>query len=137
MRVVSSQLLPTLQAINISRSDTIVARHVEWAGTSPQRRKGLLGYSTLDPEQAMYLVPCQWIHTFRMRFPIDVVFLAKNGRVLSVQQNLKPNRISKLIFRALGVLELSAGRLHATNTKIGDIIEFRDEKVPADLGQGK
>jgi uncharacterized membrane protein (UPF0127 family) len=121
----------TLQAINISGGDTLVARHVAWAGTSPQRRKGLLGYSKLDPDEAMYLAPCQWIHTFRMQFPIDVAFLAKDGRVLSIHHSLKPNRISKLIFRAEGVLELSAGRLRETNTKIGDVIVFQDAGNPS------
>lgn len=122
----SKQTRETLQAINVSEGGTLVASQVVWAGTSLQRRRGLLGYSKLDPGEAMYLVPCQWVHTFKMQFPIDLAFLAKGGRVLSIQHSLKPNRISKLIFRAEGVLELSAGRLRETNTKIGDVVVFQD-----------
>ena len=117
---------PALQAVNLSKDYTIVARNVEWAGTSALRRRGLLGRSGLDPEGAMYIVPCQWIHTFRMQFPIDVAFLAKDGRVLAVHHGLKPNRLSRLVFLAEGVLELSAGRLSLTNTEVGDIVEFRE-----------
>ena len=117
---------PSLQAVNVSKGNTIIARRVEWAGTSAQRRRGLLGRSELSPEEGMYLGPCQWIHTFRMRFPIDVAFLSREGRVLTVHHNLKPNRLSRIALRAQGVLELPSGRLHATNTEVGDIVQFRE-----------
>ena len=119
-------LEPSLQAVNVSKGGTIVARRVEWAGTSAQRRRGLLGRSGLDSEEGIYIVPCEGIHTFRMKFPIDVAFLGKDGRVLAVHHSLKPNRISRIVLRAQGVLELSAGRLRATDTEVGDIIQFRE-----------
>jgi len=117
---------PSLQAVNVSKGARIVACRVEWAGTSAQRRRGLLGRDGMDPEEGMYLAPCEWIHTFRMRFPIDVAFLARDGRVLALHHNLKPNRLSRIVLRAQGVLELSAGRLRATDTEVGDIIQFRE-----------
>ena len=117
---------PIVQAVNLSKEDTILAHRVEWAGTSALRRRGLLGRTGLDTEEAMYIVPCQWIHTFRMQFVIDLAFLAQDGRVLAVHHDLKPNRVSKLVFRAEGVLELSAGKLRVTNTEVGDIIELRE-----------
>ena len=124
---------PSLRAVNVSKGAKIVACPVEWAGTSAQRRRGLLGRDGLDPEEGMYLAPCGWIHTFRMRFPIDVAFLARDGRVLALHHNLKPNRVSKMVLRAQGVLELSAGRLRATDTHVGDIIQFRE--VDAQVAQ--
>lgn len=117
---------PWLQAVNVSKGDKVVACRVEWAGTSAQRRRGLLGRNKLDPEEGIYIVPCEGIHTFRMKFPIDVAFLDKDGKVLVVHHNLKPNRISRIVLRAQGVLELSAGRLRATDTGVGDIIRFRE-----------
>jgi uncharacterized membrane protein (UPF0127 family) len=60
-----------------------------------------------------------------MQFAIDVAFLAKDGHLLTVHHSLKPNRLSKIVFRAEGVLELSAGRLRVTDTEVGDIIELR------------
>ncbi|MCK4657552.1 MAG: DUF192 domain-containing protein [candidate division Zixibacteria bacterium] len=117
---------PIMQAVNLSKEDTILAHRVEWAGTSAQRRRGLLGRKGLDTDEAMYIVPCEWIHTFRMQFPIDVAFLAKDGRVLAVHHNLKPNRLSRIVFRAEGALELSAGKLRVTDTEVGDIIELRE-----------
>ena len=117
---------PLLQAVNISKGGTIVARRVEWAGTSERRRRGLLGREHMDPEEGIYIVPCKWIHMFGMKFPIDVAFLAADGRVLAVHHTLKPNRLSRIGFRAEGVLELPAGRLRATDTAVGDTIQFRE-----------
>ena len=122
----TNPLESSLQAVNVSKGGTIVARRVEWAGTSAQRRRGLLGRYRLDPEEGIYIVPCEGIHTFRMKFPIDVAFLGKDGRVLVIHHSLKPNRISRIVLRAQGVLELSAGRLRATDTGVGDVIQFRE-----------
>lgn len=117
----------TLKAVNLSKDGVVLADRVKWAGTSAERRQGLLGRSSLDSDEGIYLVPCKMIHMFGMRFPIDVAFLDRNGRVVAVHHSLKPNRLSKLSLRAEGVLELAPGRLRATNTDIGDIIELRGE----------
>lgn len=115
-----------VQVINTSKSGTIVATHVEWAGTSAMRRKGLSGRSELPKDSGIYLVPCEGVHTIGMKFPIDVAFLDSAGKILAVHHGLKPWRISKIVFRAEGVLEIAAGRLRETNTGIGDVIEFRE-----------
>jgi len=123
---------PTLlEAVNISKGESILAGKVEWAGTSADRKRGLLGRDTMDPEDGIYIVPCKMIHMFGMKFPIDVAFLAADGRVLALHHALKPNRLSRLVFRADGVLEMAAGKLNATGTTVGDIIKFRE--VPAEV----
>jgi uncharacterized membrane protein (UPF0127 family) len=111
-------------AVN-ARNGEVLARHVFWAGTSALRRKGLLGRDELDEQEGIYLVPCQWVHTFRMRFAIDVALLNSEGRVLTVHHGLRPNRLSRLVLRAEGVLELARGRLLDTDTRVGDFIELR------------
>ncbi|MCH7548796.1 MAG: DUF192 domain-containing protein [Candidatus Krumholzibacteriota bacterium] len=113
-----------VRAVNVSK-DSAVAARVQLAGTSSERRHGLLGRDTLDPAEGIYIVPTQWIHMFGMRFPIDVAFLASDGRVLFVHHGLKPNRLSRLVWRADGALELAEGALRASGTEVGDIIKFR------------
>jgi uncharacterized membrane protein (UPF0127 family) len=113
-------------AVNVTRG-TVLADRMEWAGTSETRRRGLLGRTHLEPGEGIYIVPCQWVHMFGMKFAIDVAFIALDGRVLSVQAGLKPNRLSKLVLRADGVLELPAGTLASTGTAPGDRVEFRDD----------
>ena len=105
---------------------------IEWAGSSGSRRKGLLGRESLEPGEGLYLVPCQWIHMFGMKIPLDIVFLHRNGHILHVHHGLKPNRLSRLVWRADGVLELPAGTLQSTATEVGDHIELIDEEEAQD-----
>lgn len=114
----------TLEAFNVTKNRA-VARRVEWSGSSATRRKGLLGRERIDEDEGMYIVPTQWIHMFGMRFPIDVAFLDSDGRVLHIHHRLKPNRLSRIVWRAEGALELAAGVLESTETTIGDFIELR------------
>ncbi len=113
-----------VRAWNVTRG-IVVAERVVWA-TGAAKRRGLLGRDRLDPGEGMYIVPCPWIHTFGMRFAIDAAFLARDGRVLAVHHRLPPNRLSRLVLFADGVLELPAGVLESTCTTPGDRIEFLD-----------
>lgn len=78
------------------------------AASLPARLRGLLGRLPLAPGQAMLLSPCSTIHTLGMRYPIDVVFLARDGRVLRVAREVAPWRM-RGHWRARCVLELAAG----------------------------
>lgn len=111
-------------AFNVSKN-RLLASKVEWAGTSESRRRGLLGRDGLSKNEGIYIVPTQWIHMFGMRFAIDVVFIDGDGRVLHMHHELKPNRLSRLVWQAEGALELPAGTLRETGTDVGDIIEIR------------
>lgn len=120
-----SEYGPPLRVVNVSR-DIVVARRVLWAGTSETRRRGLLGRNTIAGDEGMYIVPTQWIHMFGMQFPIDVAFLASDGRVLHVHHGLQPNRLSRLVWRAEGALELAQGALRESGTVAGDILQFEE-----------
>jgi uncharacterized membrane protein (UPF0127 family) len=79
---------------------------VEICDTARTRSRGLLGRDGLDG--ALLLEPAKQVHTFRMRFAIDVAFVAKDGRVLAVR-TMPPGRISPVVLRSRGVLEAEAG----------------------------
>jgi uncharacterized membrane protein (UPF0127 family) len=111
------------RAVNVTRN-AVVASRVEWAGTSESRRRGLLGRDHIEPSEGAYIVPTQWIHMFGMQFPIDVAFLDRDGRVLHICHALHPNRLSPIVWRAEGALELCAGTLKSTGTEVGDVIEI-------------
>jgi uncharacterized membrane protein (UPF0127 family) len=115
-----------MRAVNVTRN-TVLAERADWAGTSGARRRGLLGRESFEPGEGLYLAPCQWVHMFGMRFAIDVAFLARDGRVLAVHHDLRPGRISKLVWRADGALELPAGTLAATGTQVGDVVEMPED----------
>ena len=114
-----------MRALNKTRN-VLLAERLEWAGTSETRRKGLLGRTSFQPGEGIYIVPTQWIHMIGMKFPIDVAFLDREGKVLTIHHRLKPNRFSKLVLRADGALELPEGTLAETATTPGDIVVFED-----------
>jgi uncharacterized protein len=73
-----------------------------------ERLVGLLGRSTLPAGQGIWLTPCQAVHTIGMKFAIDVVFVARDGTVLRIDQSVPPGRI-RLCWRARSIIEMSAG----------------------------
>lgn len=68
------------------------------------------------------LTPFLWMHMFFMRFPIDIVFLDRNGIVLKINHHLRPWRVSSLVFGARQALELVAGSVAQSGTQTGDQI---------------
>ena len=113
-------------ARNITKR-VILADRLVWAGSGETRRRGLLDRTHLDAGEGMYITPTQWIHMFGMKFAIDVAFLSREGRVLVVHHGLKPKRLSRIVFRADGALELPEGTLTRTNTGVGDVVVFEGE----------
>lgn len=105
--------------------NTLVASAADLAGTSETRRTGLLNRSGLEPGEGLFIVPCEAVHCFFMKFAIDVIFLDKNHRVVKARPSLKPWRISGSL-RAHSVLELPEGQIAATATQPGDQFEFEE-----------
>jgi uncharacterized membrane protein (UPF0127 family) len=102
---------------------TVVAPRVRVASSLLARSIGLLGKSALPADEGLWLTPCTSIHTFFMRFPIDVLFIDGEGTARS-KATLKPWRISRWERRAAGALELPAGTLARTQTEPGDKISL-------------
>lgn len=118
-----------VRARNVTR-ETIVAERVEVAGTSEERRRGLLGRTGLEAGTGLWLVPCEWVHMFGMKFAIDIVVLDKNDVVVGVQEALRPGWIGKLFWRAHSTLELPVGAIRASGTVKGDRIAWEDHAGP-------
>jgi uncharacterized membrane protein (UPF0127 family) len=103
------------------RHGHIIAAKLLPAFDSASRKTGLLKHQSMPDNTAMVIAPCGAIHTFFMQFPIDVAFVAKNGRVLKIVQALGPWRIAGAL-RAYAVIELAAGTLARTDTRTGDTL---------------
>lgn len=96
---------------------------IEVADTSSKRRTGLLKHAGLARGQGIWIVPCEAVHTFGMKFSIDVLFLNKKRKVLKIREDMGRRRIA-LCLRAHSVLELPAGTIAATGTQPGDELEL-------------
>ena len=101
----------------------MVADRADIADTSLKRRTGLLKHTGLAPGEGLWITPCEGVHTFGMKFAIDVIFLNKKKKVLKIRPNMVKRRLA-LSLLAHSVLELPAGRLAETGTVAGDLLEF-------------
>ena len=99
-------------------SGAVLAEPVEGAFDSETRRRGLLGREGLD-EAALVIAPCNLVHTFFMRFAIDTVFVDREGLVVGVRHDLRPNRLSGA-WGAFATIELAAGQARRADVRPGD-----------------
>lgn len=105
---------------------TLLANRCLIAVTAFERMKGLLGTSELEDGCGMLIVPCNSIHTFFMRYPIDTAFLNDDLRIVYVTHSLPPWRVCIPIgVKARMALELPSGKLTRTNTTVGDELEIK------------
>lgn len=114
--------MPKLRVTNLTRG-TLLADRADIADTSAKRRTGLLKHSGLEPGEGLWIAPCEGVHTFGMKFPIDVIFLNRKRKILKIRPNMVRRRIA-LSLLAHSVLELPAGRLADTQTQAGDQLEL-------------
>jgi uncharacterized membrane protein (UPF0127 family) len=125
-----SFLSPLLRAGSMShvlenmRTHAVVADHLLTAFDSAQRRQGLLGRDSLPEGSALIIAPCSAVHTFFMRFAIDIAFVARDGRVIKVRSAVRPWRMA-LALRAFAVVELPPGALARSHTMSGDTLICR------------
>lgn len=106
-----------------TRNGLVLAQHIEAAFDSTTRRQGLLGREGLDAGAALIIAPSNSIHTFFMKFAIDTVFAARDGRVVKVCQSLPPWRIA-IAWKAFAVVELPADTITRTGTQVGDSLQI-------------
>ncbi len=108
----------------------IVADRLLTAFASADRNKGLLGRDSLPERAAMIIAPCTAVHTFFMRFSIDIAFVAKDGRVLKVRGGVRPWRIAAAL-GAFAVIELPAGALQRAGIAAGATLAVRAAADPS------
>ena len=109
--------------INVQRK-TVLSDHCHFANTVAKRMVGLLNRKSLAPGEGLLLDRCYGIHTFFMRFPIDVLFLDKDYRIMRAVPALPPWRTC-VVKKAVYVLELPVGTIERTQTTAGDQIQLR------------
>lgn len=110
---------PEALALVNARTGRVVATQLQTAFDSATRRKGLLGRTSMPGNAALFIAPCNGVHTFFMRFPIDIVFAGRDGRVVKVCHSVRPWRLA-LAFSAFATIELAAGVAGAAGVQKDD-----------------
>lgn len=111
--------------VNSSRQ-TIIASDVGVALSRRDRSRGLIGRDGMREEEALVIPRCRQVHTFGMRFAIDVLFVGRDGAVMRVCSDMPPRRISPIAWRGRLAIELPAGTAERTGTSAGDIVRILD-----------
>jgi uncharacterized protein len=107
-----------MRVINKTR-DNVLAENAAEARTFLARLRGWLGAAAPVAGSGLYLTPCAWVHTFGLRWALDVIYINSHGLVLAVR-TLAPARLGPWVPAAAGVLELPAGTCQRLNCRAGD-----------------
>jgi len=110
---------PAVVCLTDATRGVVVAQRVKVASSFLQRLRGLMGRSTLDPGEGLLIDPCSSVHTFFMRFPIDVLYIGADHVVRRVDHGMRPWRIGPLFTGAVYVVELPAGTARETGVVAG------------------
>ncbi len=106
--------------ISVRRTHALVANPARLAASLSARLVGLLRHDHLEPDEGLVLPACQSVHTWFMRFPIDLVFVDRRWRVVALQPSVRPWRFSPWVVQAWGVIELAAGTVERLHLQVGD-----------------
>jgi len=125
-KIVTMEKTKGRYAFNVTRQ-AFLATRLRVARTHYQRLMGLMGTSpsTFQDGQGLWIVPCHGVHTLAMRFPIDVIYLDKENRVIRIADNVRPWRITPVMVDCATVIELPAHTAWNTGTRVGDEIEIK------------
>lgn len=107
-----------------STRNVCIGENIEMADNFISRTFGLIPKQLLKSGEGLVIKPCCSIHTFFMRFDIDVVFINKKGKVVAVYSDVKPFRILPIHISSYFVLELCSGEIENKNIQKGDIIQL-------------
>jgi uncharacterized protein len=108
-----------LYVCNLTRQ-SFLSLNLKRADSSLKRLRGLLGRIRLRSDEGLWIVPSQGIHTIGLLFPIDVIYLDAQFRVIHLVENLGPLRIGPLRLGSSSVLELPTRTIYSSNTQLGD-----------------
>jgi len=104
----------------------VLAENASLADTALSRLVGLLGRSAIAPSEALIITHCRSIHMLFMKFPLDVIFVDKNNKVVGLVCNILPFRFSPYFFRAVAAIEIFPGTIARTQIQMKDEICFEE-----------
>ncbi len=112
-----------MSSLKLKKGENILIEHIEPAFSLFSRMRGLLGRTGLEKDHALYIKPCNSIHTFFMRFELDLIFLDKNLKVVRIVRNVAPNKMVMGGKHAASVIEMESGWFDWNQLGEGDVLE--------------
>ena len=122
--------MPAAHIVRITSETACLAGRAEVANTFGSRLVGLLGRDRLPPGTGLVLQPSNSIHTLFMRFPIDVIFLDDQRRIVSIAAHVQPYRVAWGGWSARMAVELPAGTIEQFDLPLGSAIQLVSDSTP-------
>ena len=102
----------------------LIGSHIKLANTFFKRLRGLLGTKDLPSGKGLLIIPCKQVHTFFMRYHLDLVFLDEYNIIVHMIEDIPPFRISPYIRESQKVLELKAGTIKQYDLMEGEKLDI-------------
>jgi uncharacterized membrane protein (UPF0127 family) len=115
-----------LKVLNQSNG-TVLASEAKTAQTFLQRLKGLMFSKALPFGSALHIQPCRSIHTFFMRYSIDIIYMDAQRRIVGLEERLGPGKLGAIFPQVDSVIELPAGTIETTGTQLGQYIQIQKQ----------
>jgi uncharacterized protein len=106
------------------KNNLVISDNVKYADTFFLKLKGLLVRNSIDKNECLIILDAKQIHSFFMKFSIDIIFLDKNKRVIALYNDFSPYKLTKIFFNSKYVLELHKGAIKEKNIQINDELVF-------------
>jgi uncharacterized membrane protein (UPF0127 family) len=100
--------------------ESFLSLGVTVADTHLSRLRGLLGKLRLKSDEGLWIVPCQGVHTIGLLFPIDLIYLDEENRVVHLVEHFGTFRIAPIRTDSASVLEMQTRTIYSSHTQIGD-----------------
>ncbi len=126
--------MPVIEVRNATRQSVLGGR-VRVAATHWTRLRGMLGRPEPQPGEGLLIVPCRGVHMYGMKYPLDVVFLDREGTVVDLRPELRPGRRTGFIKGSHYALEIPTGTIQASGTRAGDRLVWQPTAEDRAVGE--
>ncbi len=116
-----------MKALNVSKNKMLGTK-IKIAGNFWKRFQGLIGSAALKEGEGLLIPFCQGVHTFGMKYAIDVIYLGTDGEVVSMVEGMRPQMFGPINFLSKNVLELPVGTIRQSCTELADVVSLEESK---------
>lgn len=106
-------------------TDGVIVENLKPAYSFGKRLKGLMFDKRLKSQSGVHIKPCPSIHTFFMKFPIDIIYIDKEMRIVGLEQSLDPGKFGKRFKNVHSVIELETGRILELGITVGQTLKIQ------------
>ena len=106
----------------IKKDEAVLIRSAEIASGFWERFRGLMFAQSIPDNYGLLIKPCNQIHMLNMKFPLDIIYLSKDGTIVQIDENMRPWTIGRTVKNAASVVEVNAGTCARCGIAVGDLL---------------